>query len=85
MRFPDPIWLYRITHIDNLYHDMQHGLVNSKSSQANPDYVQIGDSSLINTRKEIAAPDPPGGTLSDYIPFYLGPRSPMLYQIATGW
>jgi hypothetical protein len=64
---------------------MQHGLVNSKSSQANPDYVQIGDSSLINTRKEIAAPDPPGGTLSDYIPFYLGPRSPMLYQIATGW
>ena len=73
------------SHIDNLQHDMKHGLANSKSSQANPDYVQIGDSSLINTRKEIAAPDPPGGTLSDYIPFYLGPRSPMLFQIATGW
>jgi len=56
-----------------------------ETPNANPHYLQIGDSALITYRKEIAAPDPPGGTLSDYIPFYFGPRSPMLYQIASGW
>ncbi len=85
MKVPEPIWLYRITHIYNMVHDLLHGLFIAKSPGANPDYLQIGDSSLIDYRKEITAPDPPGGTLSDYIPFYLGPRSPMLFQVATGW
>lgn len=85
MTVPATIWLYRITHIHNMEYDMQHGLVIAKSPDANPDYLLIGDSTLINYRKELSAPDPPGGTLADYIPFYLGPRSPMLYQVATGW
>jgi hypothetical protein len=85
MEMPDKIWLYRITHINNLKHDMLNGLHVAKSANANPDYYQIGDSTLISYRKDILAPDPPGGTLADYIPFYLGPRSPMLYQIASGW
>ena len=85
MARPAIIWLYRITHIANLEYDIQHGLYISKSPKANPAYVQIGDSTLIDYRRELPAPDPPGGTLADYIPFYLGPRSPMLYQIATGW
>jgi hypothetical protein len=85
MAMPANIWLYRITHLANLEHDLLHGLHISKSPDANPHYIQIGDSALITYRKEITAPDPPGGTLSDYIPFYFGPRSPMLYQIASGW
>lgn len=85
MAKPDKIWLYRITHIANLEHDLLHGLHIAKSPNANPNYHQIGDSTLITYRKELWAPDPPGGTLADYIPFYLGPRSPMLYQIASGW
>jgi hypothetical protein len=85
MKAPDTIWLYRITHIHNMVHDLLHGLFIAKSPTSNPDYLQIGDSTLIDYRKEIAAPDPPGGTLSDYVPFYFGPRSPMLFQVATGW
>lgn len=27
----------------------------------------------------------PGGTLSDYVPFYFTPCSPMLYNIKTGY
>ena len=27
----------------------------------------------------------PGGKLHDYVAFYFGPRSPMLYQLHTGW
>ena len=82
---PATIWLYRITHIQNMEYDIKHGLHIAKSPYANPGYLQIGDSTLIDYRKEITAPDPPGGTLSDYIPFYFGPRSPMLFQVATGW
>lgn len=85
MTIPNPIWIYRITHNTNLEYDLVNGLHTAKSSNANPDYKQIGDSSLIEYRKDIPAIQPPGGYLSDYIPFYLGPRSPMLYQIATGW
>lgn len=85
MAVPNPIWIYRITHISNLEYDLKNGLFTGNSSHANPNYKSIGDSSLIDYRKVIPAIDPPGGSLSDYIPFYLGPRSPMLYQIATGW
>ena len=85
MAMPSKIWLFRITHIGNLEHDLLQGLHIAKSPNANSNYFQIGDSTLITYRKDIPAPDPPGGSLADYIPFYLGPRSPMLYQIATGW
>ncbi len=85
MSKPSTIWLYRITHIDNLEHIVQNGLVTASHASANPKYVSIGDSTLIEYRKELKAMDPPGGELKDYIPFYLGPRSPMLLQIATGW
>jgi hypothetical protein len=85
MEVPAVIYLYRITHIANLSHILQHGLVTGKSPLANPAYISIGDSSLIRYRKDLPAPSPPGGTLADYIPFYLGPRQPMLLQIATGW
>lgn len=74
MAVPNPIWLYRITHINNLEHDLEHGVVNAKSEHANPNYIQIGDSSLIDIRKEIEAPYPPGGILSDYIPFLFGTK-----------
>jgi ssDNA thymidine ADP-ribosyltransferase, DarT len=76
MAVPALIWLYRITHINNIEYDLEHGLVISKSPDANPNYLQIGDSTLINYRKEIGAPQPPGGTLADYIPFYLGQGHP---------
>lgn len=82
---PATIWLYRITHIANLTHILKHGLVAGSSLHTNPDFIQIGDNSLIDYRKDLDAHNPPGGKLSEYIPFYLGPRSPMLYQIAKGY
>lgn len=85
MKKPNPVWLFRITHIDNLDHVLKHGLVTESSPNANPNFKKIGDSTLIDFRKDLSAPDPPGGCFRDYIPFYFGPRSPMLYQIATGW
>lgn len=85
MSKPNTIWLYRMTHIDNLPHMLRHGLVVAASPNANPNFRVIGDRSLIGVRKDLDAPNPPGGKFSAYIPFYLGHRSPMLYQIATGY
>jgi hypothetical protein len=81
---PQEIWLYRITHRDNLPHILRHGLTTAAHPQADPDFVGIGDHTLIAVRKDKAVPVPPGGPLSDYVPFYLGAHSPMLLQIKTG-
>jgi len=85
MAVPSDIWLYRITHIDNLEHILREGCLTVHSKKRSKNYRQIGDKSMIDYRKDLDAPNPPGGKFSEFIPFYLGPRSPMLYQIATGW
>jgi len=82
---PEKIWLFRITHIDNIPDILRYGMVSRHSSHANKAFVRIGDSSLIEVRDDVDAPVPPGGKVSEYIPFYFGPRSPMLFRIATGF
>ena len=80
---PIPTRIYRITHLDNLAATLQHGLFcrNHPTPPTNV-YRNIGDASLTDRRNRIAVPVPPGGVLNDYVPFYLGPRSPMLYAIS---
>lgn len=77
------IRLYRMTNVGNIGHILQHGIVHRNSSHANPDFTPIGDGSLIATRDGHALPD--GTKLGDYIPFYFGPRMPMLYVIQNGF
>ncbi len=76
------VYAYRLTHIDNIPHILQVGLVHPSSPKASPKYVQIGDSSIIKVRCEELHK---GYRLSDYIPFYFGPRSMMLYVIQNGF
>lgn len=79
-------WIYRITHHQNLEHILRDGLLSTKhSASQNQDFFSIGDKTLIQVRDEIIVPVPPGGVLSDYVPFYFGLRSPMLYQIHKGF
>lgn len=73
----------RMVHIANVPHILQYGIVRKDSPYANPNYVPIGDVSVIGTRKNRILKD--GSCLSDYIPFYFGPRSPMLYVIQNGF
>ena len=44
------IHLYRMTHIKNIPHILEHGITHRHSPNANPDYLPIGDQSLIKTR-----------------------------------
>lgn len=80
----DRAFIFRITHIDNLSWILANGLHCQNAATKDPSFVQIGSVDLIARRKEYAVPVSPGGTLSDYVPFYFTPYSPMLYNIKTG-
>lgn len=45
-------YAFRITHIDNIPHIIQYGLVRADSPNRNPDYVSIGDTQVIHLRGE---------------------------------
>ncbi len=77
------IYLYRMTHIENIPHILQHGITHSTSANANPDFVPIGDGSLIATRNKFLLNN--GRLLGDYIPFYFAVRTPMLYVVQNGF
>jgi hypothetical protein len=82
---PEKARIFRVTHISNLRWILQHGLHCASSDHADPSFVAIGNSDLINRRTRRVLPPPHGGVLSDYVPFYFTPFSPMMYNIKTGW
>lgn len=47
-------------------------------------FVTIGNPDIISRRDRRLVPVEPGGSLSDYIPFYFTPFSPMAFNIKTG-
>jgi hypothetical protein len=77
--------LFRITHVNNLPWLLANGLPCANSALRAPGFVQIGNPDLIAKRPSRPVPQPPHGTLADYVPFYLTPKSPMLLNIRTGW
>lgn len=82
---PDKALIFRIEHVDNLLWDLQEGALHCRNSgEVNPEYVNIGDSSLIGARATKPVSTHPGGNLSDYVPFYFTPFSMMMYNIVTG-
>jgi hypothetical protein len=84
--------IYRMIHIENIPHILQYGITHKNSAKANPDYVSIGDRSLIDTRSRKQVYVDNGDfskrneiiTLGDFIPFYFGIRMPMLYVMQRG-
>lgn len=74
--------IFRLTHISNLPHILKYGITHFDSVNKNSEYVPIGDVSLISNRGCIRIG---GRQLNEYIPFYFGPRTPMLYVIQNGF
>ena len=75
-------YAFRMTHIDNIPHIVRCGLVRASSPLHDEHYVSIGDNQVIERRNERPVN---GYRLCDYIPFYFGTRSPMLYVIQHGY
>lgn len=86
MAIPENIYLYRITHLNNLDYILKTGKITSPNNPgADPNYINIGDTTLIRSRNVREITVAPKGTFSDYVAFYFGPRSPMLYNIQKGF
>jgi hypothetical protein len=77
------VYLYRMTHIENIPHILQYGITHINSPNRNPAYVPIGDRSLITNRENFNLPN--GTRLGAFIPFYFGKRMPMLFVIQNGF
>jgi hypothetical protein len=77
--------IFRITHRDNIPWILDNGVHASKGERSAPNFRSIGNPDLINNRSRRVVPVRPGGTLSDYVPFYFTPFSIMMYNIKTGY
>lgn len=76
--------IFRIVHRDNVEWILDNGMRCRSSEVQAPSYRTIGNPDLIDKRQHRVVPIPPGGTLSDYVPFYFTPYTPMMYNIKTG-
>lgn len=81
---PDEIWLYRIVHISNVEYLLHNGISTQHDPKYKPDYINIGDTTLISQRMDYPINLEGYSNLGDYVPFYFATLSPMLYNIITG-
>lgn len=86
MPAPKPTRLFHITAIANLPAILAAGALLSKNggAAAGINYQNIAHAGAQGARAVRAVPNPPGGMVHDYVPFYFAPRSPMLYAINGG-
>lgn len=84
---PVPTPIYRIIHVDNLPIYLKRGRLHAPNQMPKDGLVwrKIEDKTVQAKRYERALQQGPGGTILDYVPFYFGPRSPMLLRLATKW
>ena len=83
--------IYKIFHIENIPHILANGITHKSSPNVNPDFIAIGDTSMIAHRNESQANVTNGTnniiesiTPGDFTPFYFGVRMPMLYVVQRG-
>ncbi|MDA0813780.1 MAG: DUF4433 domain-containing protein [Verrucomicrobia bacterium] len=82
----DKTYIYRITHIDNLPSIIARGgefSPNQMAAQA-LEKKSISHDTIMDRRQQTPVPCGAGGTVADYVPFYFGPCSPMLFAIHKG-
>nr|WP_200379292.1 DUF4433 domain-containing protein [Rubrivivax gelatinosus] len=78
--------MFHITAIANLEAILATGALLSKNrgATAGINYQNIAHAGAQGVRAVREVPNPPGGVVHDFVPFYFAPRSPMLYAINGG-
>ncbi|MFZ5841495.1 MAG: type II toxin-antitoxin system toxin DNA ADP-ribosyl transferase DarT [Pseudomonadota bacterium] len=78
--------MFHITAIANLAAICQAGALLAKNAgaAAGINYQNIAHQGAQGARAGRQVPNPPGGGVHDYVPFYFAPRSPMLMAINGG-
>lgn len=78
--------IYRMIHIENLPRllewsgDWSQNQATKRGLSKRP----IHHTDIMDARQRATIDVPPGGVVADYVPFYFGPCSPMLYAIKNG-
>jgi len=83
---PIPTPIYRIMHVDNLPACLKRGALHAPNHTPEDGlpYRSIHNVDIQTQRRVTPIPCGPCGVVHDYVAFYFGPRSPMLYQLHTG-
>ena len=79
--------IYRLMHIDNLHVCLERKGMHAPNYIPNDRlvYKTIHNPEIQHQRHISQIPCGQGGVIHDYLPFYFGVLSPMLYQLHTGW
>jgi hypothetical protein len=80
----DKLWVFRMVHYQNLPHILEQGMYCRRSANVHPGYRNIGSTEVISRRDTVVVKCDPDCVVNDYVPFYFGIRTPMLYKIKTG-
>lgn len=83
---PIPTPILRLLHIDNLAVVLQRGALHAPNSCPADGLVDktIHNTAIQDKRRVRPVSCGPGGVIHDYVAFYFGPLSPMLFQLKTG-
>lgn len=86
MAVPEPTPIFRFIHVDNLEICLRRGELHAPNytPQDGLVYRTIHNVDIQNQRRVTPIPCGPGGTVHDYVSFYFGYLSPMLFQLHTG-
>jgi hypothetical protein len=83
-QIPKPVFVYRITYYKNLPFIFNKGIYSPSSAHMDKDYINIGKKDIIQKRGNKPVTLEPYGFIHDYVSFYFGKKSPMLYMISKG-
>ena len=80
-----PTEVFHFTHIDHLATVIRENLLCDATVQkSNLLSNEVGNTAIKERRRRRSIKVDPGGVVTDYVPFYFAPRSPMMYAIAGG-
>jgi hypothetical protein len=81
---PDPIRIYHFTHLRNLTGIIAGGLRSDAACRRDRlTQVEVGSTAIRERRLHLPVGDVgPGGCVGDYVPWYFGPRSPMMFALS---
>ena len=83
---PNPTPILRFIHVDNLDTIMRRGGLHAPNHVPNDGlpYRFCHDPEVQSARAEVEVRVGPEGTIHDYVPFYFGYLSPMMFKLKTG-
>ena len=87
MNPPNQTLIYRFMHIDNLAICLRRGglCAPKHTPEDGEQYRTIHSENIQDARADRDIRCGPGGVIHDYVSFYFGVHSPMLYRLHTGW